>query len=160
MSIEESVQRKLKVGDQAPDFSLPNQSGDNVNLRDFAGKKIVVLYFYPKDFSSGCTAEACTFRDNYEVFKEAGAEVIGISSQSVDSHKRFALANMLPFTLLSDENGKIRELYGATSAFGLLAGRVTYVIDKKGIIRHIFSSQLNPKRHIEEALKIIKEIKD
>ncbi len=160
MSVEESVQRKLKVGDQAPDFSLPNQSGDIVNLRDFAGKKIVVLYFYPKDFSSGCTADACTFRDNYEVFKEAGAEVIGVSSQSVDSHKRFALANMLPFTLLSDENGKVREIYGATSAFGLMAGRVTYVIDKKGIIRNIFSSQLNPKKHIEEALRIIKEIKD
>jgi len=160
MDVEESVQGKLKVGDQAPEFSLPNQSGDIVNLRDFAGMKIVVLYFYPKDFSSGCTAEACTFRDNYEVFKEAGAEVIGVSSQSVDSHKRFALTNMLPFTLLSDENGKVREPYGATSAFGLMAGRVTYVIDKKGIIRHIFSSQLNPKKHIEEALKIIKEIKD
>jgi thioredoxin-dependent peroxiredoxin len=160
MDFEESVQGKLKVGDQAPDFSLPNQSGDIVNLRDFVGKKIVVLYFYPKDFSSGCTAEACTFRDNYEVFKEAGAEVIGVSSQSVDSHKRFALANMLLFTLLSDESGKVRELYGATSAFGLVAGRVTYVIDKKGIIRHIFSSQLNPKKHIEEALRIIKEIKD
>jgi peroxiredoxin Q/BCP len=160
MAVEESVQGKLKVGDQAPDFSLPNQSGDIVNLRDFVGKKIVVLYFYPKDFSSGCTAEACTFRDNYEVFKEAGAEVIGVSSQSVDSHKRFALVNMLPFTLLSDESGKVRELYGATSAFGLVAGRVTYVIDKKGIIRHIFSSQLNPKKHIEEALRIIKEIKD
>ncbi len=160
MSVEESVQGKLKVGDQAPNFNLPNQSGEMVSLQDFAGKKIVVLYFYPKDFSSGCTAEACTFRDNFEVFKEAGAEVIGVSSQSVDSHKRFALANMLPFTLLSDENGKVRELYGATSAFGLMAGRVTYVIDKKGIIRHIFSSQLNPKKHIEEALKIIKEIKD
>ncbi len=160
MDVEESVEGKLKVGDQAPDFSLPNQSGDMVNLRDFAGKKIVVLYFYPKDFSSGCTTEACTFRDNYEVFKEAGAEVIGVSSQSVDSHKRFALSNMLPFTLLSDENGKVRELYGATSAFGLMAGRVTFVIDKKGIIRHIFSSQLNPKKHIEEALRIIKEIKD
>jgi thioredoxin-dependent peroxiredoxin len=160
MAVEESVQGKLKVGDQAPDFSLPNQSGGIVNLRDFVGKKIVVLYFYPKDFSSGCTAEACTFRDNYEVFREAGAEVVGVSSQSVDSHKRFALTNMLPFTLLSDENGKVRELYGATSAFGLMAGRVTFVIDKKGIIRHIFSSQLNPKKHIEEALRIMKEIKD
>src|SRR5512136_503999 len=129
MNVEESVQGKLKVGDKAPGFSLPNQSGEMVNLRDFAGKKIVVLYFYPKDFSSGCTTEACAFRDSYEVFKEVGAEVIGVSSQSVDSHRRFALANMLPFTLLSDENGKVRELYGATSAFGLMAGRVTFVID-------------------------------
>src|SRR5512136_313612 len=129
MGVEEPVDGKVKVGDQAPDFRLPNQSGDMVNLKDFNGKKIVVLYFYPKDFSSGCTTEACAFRDSYEVFKEAGAEVIGVSSQSVDSHKRFALANMLPFTLLSDENGKVRELYGATSAFGLMAGRVTFVID-------------------------------
>lgn len=158
MAIEESVQGKVKVGDSAPDFALPNQSGEMVSLRDIVGKKTIVLYFYPRDFSLGCTAEACAFRDSYEVFKEAGAEVIGVSSQSVDSHKRFALANMLPFILLSDEDAKVRKLYGASSAFGLIAGRVTYVIDKKGIVRHIFSSQLNPTKHIEEALRIIKEI--
>jgi peroxiredoxin Q/BCP len=129
-----------------------------VSLKDFAGKKIVVLYFYPRDFTTGCTAEACAFRDNYEVFKEAGAEVIGVSSQSVDSHKRFAATNTLPFVLLSDEDGKVRKLYGVSSALGLMLGRVTYVIDKKEIVRHVFSSQLNPKKHIEEALRIIKEI--
>jgi peroxiredoxin Q/BCP len=155
---EESVKVKVKVGDTAPDFTLPNQSNEMVNLKDFIGKKIVVLYFYPKDFTTGCTAEACAFRDSYEVFKEAGAEVIGVSSQSVDSHKRFAATNMLPFVLLSDEEGKVRKLYGATSAFGLMPGRVTYIIDKKGIVRHVFSSQLNPKKHIEEALQVIQEI--
>lgn len=158
MGVEDSVQGGVKVGDSAPDFALPNQSGEMVSLKDFIGKKIIVLYFYPKDFSLGCTAEACAFRDSYEVFKEAGAEVVGVSSQSVDSHKRFASSNALPFILLSDEDGRVRKLYGASSAFGLIAGRVTYVIDKKGIVRHIFSSQLNPTKHIEEALRIIKEI--
>ena len=155
---EETVKDRVEVGDTAPDFTLPNQSGEMVSLRDFVGKKTVVLYFYPRDFSLGCTAEACAFRDSYEVFKEAGAEVIGVSSQSVDSHKRFAATNMLTFILLSDQDGKVRKLYGASSAFGLMPGRVTYVIDKKGIIRHVFSSQLNPKKHIEEALRIINEI--
>jgi len=158
MGVQGSVPGHVKVGDSAPDFTLPNQSGAMVSLSDFIGEKIIVLYFYPKDFSLGCTAEACAFRDSYEVFKEAGAEVIGVSSQSVDSHKQFASDNRLPFILLSDEDGRVRKLYGASSAFGLIAGRVTYIIDKKGIIRHIFSSQLNPAKHIEEALRIIKEI--
>ncbi len=153
-----TVEGHVKTGDSAPDFTLPNQSGQMVSLKDIVGKKIIVLYFYPKDFSMGCTAEACAFRDSYEAFKDAGAEVIGVSSQSADSHKRFALANSLPFILLSDEDGTVKKLYGATSMFGLMAGRVTYVIDKKGIIRHMFSSQLNPTKHVEEALRIIKEI--
>lgn len=156
--VEEAIGGNVKAGISAPDFTLPNQLGEMVSLKDFIGKKIIVLYFYPKDFSSGCTAEACAFRDSYEVFKDSGAEVIGVSSQSVDSHKRFALTNSLPFILLSDADGKIRKLYGATSMFGLMAGRVTYIIDKKGIVRHVFSSQLNPTKHIEEALRIIKEL--
>jgi peroxiredoxin Q/BCP len=158
MSGEEIVKGTCKVGDIAPDFTLPDQTGSMVSLRDFVGSKIIVLYFYPKDFSRGCTAEACTFRDSYDVFVEAGAQVIGISSQSVDSHNRFAILNKLPFILLSDEGGKVRELYGVPSSFGLLPGRVTYIIDKKGIIRHVFSSQLNPTKHVEEALRIVKEI--
>lgn len=158
MSGEEIVKDKYKVGDVAPDFTLPDQTGLIVNLRDFVGSKIIVLYFYPRDFSRGCTAEACTFRDSYDVFVEAGAQVIGISSQSVDSHNRFAILNKLPFILLSDEGGKVRELYGVPSSFGLLPGRVTYIIDKKRIIRHVFSSQLNPTKHVEEALRIVKEI--
>jgi peroxiredoxin Q/BCP len=148
----------VKVGDKAPDFTLPDQSGALVKLSDFIGDKIIVLYFYPKDFSRGCTAEACAFRDSYDVFVQAGAQVIGVSSQSIESHNKFAVFYKLPFILLSDENGGVRQLYGVPSTLGLLAGRVTYIIDKKGIVRHIFSSQFNPTKHIEEALRIVKEI--
>jgi peroxiredoxin Q/BCP len=158
MSDEQITSGKIKVGDNAPDFTLPDQTGAMISLKDFVGSKIIVLYFYPKDFSRGCTAEACAFRDSYDIFVEAGAQVIGISSQSVDSHNRFAILNKLPFVLLSDENGKVRQLYGASSTLGLLPGRVTYVIDKKGIVRHIFSSQLNATGHVEEALKIVNEV--
>ena len=158
MSEEQITKNQVKVGDKAPDFTLPDQTGAMVSLKDFVGSKIIVLYFYPKDFSRGCTAEACAFRDSYDIFVEAGAQVIGINSQSVDSHNRFAILNKLPFILLSDENGKVRQLYGVPSTLGLLPGRVTYIIDKKGVVRHIFSSQLNPEKHIEEALRIVKEI--
>jgi peroxiredoxin Q/BCP len=151
---------RLKVGDAAPDFVLPSQTGEPVNLKDFVGSKEIVLYFYPKDDSSGCTAEACAFRDSYEVFKEHGAEVVGVSSDSVDSHKGFASRNNLPFTLLSDKDGKVRKFYGASSRFGLLPGRVTYIIDRNGIVRHIFSSQLNPKKHIDEALETLERIQE
>lgn len=149
---------KAKIGDRAPDFTLPDQSGTKVSLKDFIGSKIVVLFFYPKDFSRGCTAEACAFRDSYDVFVEAGAQVIGVSSQSVESHNRFAILNKLPFILLSDEGGRVRELYGVPSTLGILPGRATYIIDKKGIVRHIFSSQLNATKHIDEAIRIVKEI--
>ena len=158
MSDELTPNGKVKVGDKAPDFTLPDQSGTMVSLRDYAGSKIVVLYFYPKDFSKGCTAEACAFRDAYDVFVEAGAQVLGISSQSVDSHNRFAIANKLPFILLSDEGGKVRELYGVPLTLGIISGRVTYIIDKKGIVRHVFSSQLKATKHIDEALRIVKAI--
>ena len=158
MSQESSSEHKVGVGDRAPEFALPDQSGNMVNLKDFLGSKIIVLYFYPKDFSRGCTAEACAFRDTYDVFVEAGAQVIGVSSQSVESHNKFALVNKLPFILLSDEGGKIRKLYGVPASFGLLPGRVTYVIDKKGIVRHVFSSQLDAEKHIEEALRVVKDL--
>lgn len=147
----------LNVGDRAPDFTLPSQKGETVSLHDFAGK-IVVLYFYPKDMSYGCTKEACAFRDSYEQFKDAGADVIGVSSQSVESHTIFSTTFALPFTLLSDEGGKVRSLYGVPATFGLIPGRVTFIIGKDGIVRHVFNSQFNPEMHVEEALKIIKTI--
>lgn len=151
---------RLKVGDAAPDFTLPSQTGEPVNLKDFIGRKEIVLYFYPKDDSSGCTAEACAFRDSYGVFKERGAEVVGVSSDSIDSHRGFASRNNLPFILLSDVDGKVRKLYGTSSTFGLIPGRVTYIIDRRGIVRHIFSSQLNPKKHVEEALETLKKVQE
>jgi len=149
---------ELQVGERAPAFSLVSQTGNVVSLEDYLGKSAVVLYFYPKDNTSGCTMEACSFRDSYDVFKQAGAEVIGVSSDSEKSHKQFASKHSLPFVLLSDEKGDLRKLYGVPSALKILPGRVTYVIDKEGVVRHIFSDMLNARKHIDEALKIVQQI--
>lgn len=132
--------------------------GDNVNLSEYFGKKNIVLYFYPKDESPGCTKEACSFRDNYQELTSLGAEVIGVSAQSVESHIKFATHHGLPFILLSDKDNKIRELYGVHSSMGILPGRVTFVIDKTGVVRSIFVSQTHAERHVEEAKKALKEI--
>jgi thioredoxin-dependent peroxiredoxin len=148
----------IKVGERAPDFTLPSQLGDNVALSEYFGKKNVVLYFYPMDESSGCTKEACKFRDNYDIFTSLGAEVLGVSSQSVQSHKSFATHHGLPFILLSDEKNEVRKLFGVPSSMGIIPGRVTFTIDKRGIIRHAFSSQFQPEKHIEEALEILKKL--
>jgi len=148
----------IKVGDKALEFTLPSQMGDDVMLSEFFGKKNVVLYFYPKDETTGCTKEACTFRDNYEELTKLGAEVIGVSGQSVESHKSFASHYGLPFILLSDEGNKVRELYGVPSSMGIIPGRVTYIIDKKGMVRHIFNSQTQAQKHVEEAKKTLLEI--
>ena len=151
-----SSANRIEIGAPAPDFTLPDAQGKPVKLSDYKGKSAVVLYFYPKDYTPGCTAEACSFRDSYDVFKEAGAEVIGVSSDSSGSHQSFAARFGLPFVLLSDRSGAVRRLYGVPFTFGLLPGRVTYVIDKDGIIRHIFNSQFAATRHVEEALRILK----
>ncbi|ADI64810.1 peroxiredoxin [Trichormus azollae] len=148
----------IKVGDNAPDFSLPDQHGSTVSLRDFRSKQAVVLYFYPKDDTPGCTAESCAFRDQYEVFKVAGAEVIGISGDSSESHQKFAAKYNLPFTLLSDKGDQVRKLYGATTAFGFIPGRVTYVIDQEGVVQYVFDSMLNFKGHVEETLKTLQQL--
>ena len=148
----------VKVGDKAPDFTLPSQMGDSVTLSEFFGKKNIVLYFYPKDESRGCTAEACTFRDSYQELTNLGAEVVGISGQSIESHKSFATHHGLPFILLSDEDNKVRKLYGVPSTMGIIPGRVTYVIDKQSIVRHIFSSQTQTQRHVEEAKRTLEEL--
>lgn len=155
-----STSRGVKVGDRAPDFTLPSLTGESVSLASFLSKKDIVLYFYPKDQTPGCTAEACAFRDSYEVFQEAGAEVIGISSDSEKSHQQFATQHHLPFILLSDPGGVVRKRYGVRATFGLLPGRVTYIIDKEGIVRHIFSSQFAPQKHVEEALKVLQTLPD
>ena len=147
---------KLQVGDQAPSFRLPNQAGQLVDLQDLLGKKHIVLFFYPKDDSLICVAEVCAFRDQYEVFKQAGAEVIGVSSDSVESHQQFAAKHRLPFTLLSDGDSAVRKAYGATT-LGIFTGRVTYIIDPQGTIQHIFSSRLNAQKHIDESLRILKQ---
>jgi peroxiredoxin Q/BCP len=147
---------KIKVGSVAPDFTLPSQSGEMVSLEDVLGHKPVVIFFYPKDNSPGCTKQVCAFRDDYEEFGKLDAEVIGISSDSVESHRSFAAKHRLPFTLVSDEGAKVRKLYGVPHTLGLFPGRVTYVIDVKGVVRHIFSSQLSVEQHVEEALEALR----
>jgi thioredoxin-dependent peroxiredoxin len=142
---------RVRVGARAPDFALPSQTGEKLRLEDFLGKP-VVLFFYPKDNTLGCTKEVCAFRDDFEEFGKLDAEVIGISSDSVESHKAFAEEHDLPFALLSDRGGKIRKLYGVPNTLGLFPGRVTYVVDEAGVVRHIFSSQLSVERHVQEAI--------
>ena len=147
--------RKVSVGDLAPDFTLSDQTGTPVRLHDLIGRKMVVLYFYPKDETPGCTIEARAFRDSYEQFSSKDAEVVGVSSDSVRSHRRFAQRHNLPFLLLSDADGAVRRLYGVEKTLGLLPGRVTYVIDQTGTVRHVYSSQLRATRHPREALMVL-----
>ena len=151
------MSESVKIGDRAPGFSLPSESGENVDIGNYIGKIPVVLFFYPRDNTAVCTKEACAFRDSYDEFRNIdGAEVFGISSDPVESHKRFSSAYKLPFKLLSDEKGAVRELYGVPKTLGILPGRVTYVIDGNGIVIQIISSQLGYKKHVEEALKALK----
>lgn len=149
---------KVKVGDKAPDFTLPAHTGTMFTLSSLFGQKNTVLYFYPEDESPGCTKEACAFRDSHEYFKDLGAEVIGVNAGSLESHKEFASKHNLPFILLVDKDNTVRKLYGVPSTMGIIPGRVTYIIDKNGIVRHIFSSQLQSEKHIKEALDALKQI--
>jgi peroxiredoxin Q/BCP len=150
--------RGVQVGDVAPDFELPDQSGTPVRLRDLVGQRPIVLYFYPKDKTPGCTIEARAFRDSYGGFTDAGAAVLGVSSDSVASHRHFAAIEGLPFRLLSDRAGVVRELYGVERTLGVLPGRVTYVIDRTGVVRHVYSSQLQVTRHSREALDALRAL--
>ena len=149
---------KIKVGDKAPEFTLPSQDGTQVPLSKFRGKKNVVLYFYPKDDTPGCKMQACGFRDKYPIFANAGTEIIGISQDSQQSHKQFATKYNLPFTLLCDATNKVRQLYDVPPTLWILPGRATYIIDKQGIIRHIFDSMFDFEAHVTESLKMLKAI--
>lgn len=154
----QQTQRRLGVGDLAPDFALPNGAGETVRLSDLRGKKDVVLYFYAKDNSAGCTTEACAFRDRYDIISDMDAEIIGVSSDSPTMHKWFAQQQRIPFLLLSDERGAVRKSYGVPASFGFLPGRVTYVIDKQGVIRNIYTSQLNIDKHVAQALATLRKL--
>ena len=145
----------IQVGDAIPNVSLQSQTGETVDLKSFNGNKCVVLYFYPKDDTPGCTKESCSFRDSYTAFQDAGAEVIGISADDVASHKTFATKYNLPFTLLSDTGNAVRKSFGVPSTLGILPGRVTYVIDKSGVVKHVTNSQFNFQGHIDESLKVV-----
>jgi thioredoxin-dependent peroxiredoxin len=149
----------VRVGDPAPDFTLPSATGEPVNLGDFRGRSEVVLFFYPKNHTRMCTTEVCSFRDSYEAFREAGAEVIGVSGDSVASHRKFVDRQRLPFRLLSDADGALRARYGVPRTLGVFPGRVTYLIDRSGIVRHVFSSQFQAARHVDEALRVLKEMR-
>ncbi len=148
---------KLQEGDTAPDFSLPDQDNNIVSSNDIRGKKALVLYFYPADFTKVCTMEAVAFRQMHEQFQAAGAEIIGVSSDDVKTHKEFAVDHELTFTLLSDEKKELRKAFGAYGIGGTPA-RTTYVIDRDWKIRMVYNSPLRSKEHAEEAMKAIRAL--
>jgi peroxiredoxin Q/BCP len=144
------------IGDVAPDFNLIDQNGDEFYLKEFIGKERIIIYFYPKDETPGCVAEACGFRDNFEEFDNLNSKVIGISKDSVSSHAKFAKHHNLPYVLLSDPKNEVVNLYGVESSLlGLLPGRKTFIIDEKGIVTHIFDYQFKAKQHVTDALKAL-----
>jgi thioredoxin-dependent peroxiredoxin len=147
---------KLKVGSAIPEFSLRDQDGNVFDIRSVVGKENLVIFFYVKDETPGCTTEACTFRDQYDAFRQADARVIGISSQSVDSHRDFAGKYKLQYTLLSDPDDSVRKMFGVKA--GPFPGRVTFVVDKTGKVVYIFNSQTQPAKHVSEAIRILKNI--
>lgn len=148
----------VKEGDPAPDFELSDQHGRRVGLAEMRGRW-VVIFFYPKDGSFGCTAEACEFRDSYAEFRAAGAEVLGISSDGVESHRNFAQSLSLPYPILSDRDERVRKAWGVPKSMGLIRSRVTFVVDPFGKVRHRFSSQFSFKEHSERALALVREIR-
>jgi len=148
---------ELKVGDRAPDFSLRDERGLPVSLKNYLGSKVVVLYFYPKDFTSGCTAEACSFRDSYKLYQDKGAVVIGVSVDTVESHSKFSEKYNLPFSILSDDNKEVARAYGVLGIGGFLAKRITFIINKEGKITHVFP-KVDVKQRNEEVLRALEEL--
>lgn len=149
-------ERPLTIGDKMPLFSLKNQDDSLINIKDYVGKKLLVIYFYPKDESMVCTKEACTFRDSIGEFVKAGAMVIGINYGTVESHKDFVKKDNLPFTLLSDSGRVVQKLFGLKG--GISSGRVTFVVDKTGEIVFTYNSMLHGPEHVAKALEYIREL--
>lgn len=147
----------LKVGDFIPDFSLNDQFGNVFSSSQIKGIKPMVIYFYPKDDTPGCTKEACTFRDRYEDFKDLGAEVIGISSDSEESHSEFSKKYNLPFILLADRNNAVRKAFKVRKSLLIIPGRETYVTDKNGKIIMVFNS-MNAATHTDEAIEALQSL--
>lgn len=150
--------KSLTVGDRAPEVIAVAHDGRRVALSEFLGRGPVVLFFYPKDGTSVCTKEVCAFRDAYEDFVRAGAAVLGVSSDGEETHRRFAERQNLPFALLSDPDKALRRAFGVPKTWGVLPGRVTYVLDRDGIIRHVFNAQFTADRHVAEALAIVRQL--
>lgn len=149
---------KLRHGDRMPEFELEGQDGKVVRSTDLLGKGPLVIYFYPHDGTPGCTAEACAFRDTYEDFQDAGARVVGICSESVGSHRRFAEGHHLPFTLLSDPNGRVKADFGIRSKLKIIPKRITFVIDSNGRIEFVFESLMRPEEHATKALETVRKM--
>jgi peroxiredoxin Q/BCP len=150
----------LKKGDKLPDFKIKDQDGNMFHVAEYVGKKNLVIYFYPKDDTPGCTKEACKFRDEFEAFTDLNAMVIGISADSPESHTEFIEKYNLPFTLLSDENNEVRELFGVKGKFmNIIPGRVSYIVGKEGIVQYVFDSMGNAEQHIVEAIKTLESLK-
>jgi peroxiredoxin Q/BCP len=152
--------RPLTAGEPMPDLRLLSQEGEPVRLKDFVGKKNLVLFFYPKDHTPICTRQSCAFRDAYTEIRQAGAEVIGISSDDVVSHQSFASKFSLPFALLSDPGQEARRAFGVPKLFGIFPGRSTYVIDKGGVVRFVFTSHFGSHSHVEQALKALSGLRE
>jgi thioredoxin-dependent peroxiredoxin len=149
----------LTIGNKCPDFKLQDQNGQWVDIKTLIGAKNLIIYFYPKDDTPGCTKEACMFRDSYEEFKDLGCEVIGISSDDIKSHKAFSEKHRLSFLLLADVKGTVRKQFGVPgNLFGLIPGRVTYIVDKKGTIQGVFNSLLDPAGHLKSAFETVKKL--
>ena len=154
-----SQTNNIVVGNKVPTFTLKDQNNNDFNIEIYIGKKPMVIYFYPKDDTPGCTKEACSFRDEFEVFTDLNVEVIGISSDSVISHKKFSEKYNLPFTLLADTDKNVQKLFGVPkSLLGLVPGRVTYIVDKNGIVVHIFNSMKDTEKHITESISVLKKL--
>jgi len=153
-AVNELMESKLKIGDSAPDFEGPTSDGTQLGLKNFVGKKNVILYFYPKDDTPGCTKEACSFRDNLSTVKKMGAEVVGVSLDSVESHKKFASKYKLPFPLISDQDKRVAKAYGVLRDTGTSANRVTFIIDRAGKIANIFP-KVDVTRHTEEVVEAL-----
>ena len=147
------------VGERAPEFTLPGPGGRAVSLAELLRGGTVVLYFYPKDQTPGCTMEACAFRDDIDAFSAAGAQVVGISRDDEASHARFAAKHKLQFLLLSDTTGETHTRYGVTKKLGFIPDRMTFVIDRGGIVRHVFSSMLRMRAHVDESLAIVRQLR-
>jgi thioredoxin-dependent peroxiredoxin len=151
--------KSLQAGDRVPDAILQAQDGRQIALADFKGRQSVVLFFYPADDTPICTREACAFRDNYKDFQEAGAVVIGVSGDSQASHSRFAEAHNLDYLLVADVDGSLRRSFGVTRKFGLLPGRVTFVINRDGLVEDVFAYQFSARKHVENALQSVRRLK-
>ena len=149
---------KVNVGDPLPPLRLQDQRGNWFETESLKGKKNLVLFFYPKDHTAGCTAEVCSFRDEYTSFTDSETEVVGVSADDTRSHQSFITKNRLPFPLLSDPDRMARKTLGVPRSLGFIDGRVTYVIDKQGIVRHIFNALIQTDKHIREALAAIRSI--